>query len=258
MTKSIIFLLSLSTFAFAKAGAGSHPLPAGQMFPTPAGILFPPVTGAGGINAAALPLADKVTSVQAGYGRNGNGDREQYLGSLAATSKNFGLNVGYLGEKAGGSTVSGGFLGAGFVVDPLALGLNLRDADMSGGASPSVDLGLIANQQKNFTFGFVMYNLNSAAQLNAGVGFGGGKKYNMELNLLLPPFSNSNGDYAVTVAGTIYAGEVLGLSFRTTYFSSGKTYEHCFGVAGWVTDTLSLFAQFTTPTTWTGGMSLSW
>lgn len=258
MQRSIVFFLTLASVGWAKGGTVSHPIPAGQPFPTPTGILFPSITSAGGTNAAALPLAGKLTAVQAGYSKGTSSDPEQYLASVAATSKNFGLNLGYLGTKVGGSQVNGGFVGAGFFLQPVAMGINLRDDDVNGGASPSVDLGLIANEQKNFTFGFVVYNLNTAAQLNAGIGFGGGKKYNMELNVLLPPFSNSNGTTAVTAAGTIYAGESVGISFRTTYFSQSKTYEHCFGVAGWLTETLSLFAQFTTPRTWTGGLTLAW
>lgn len=265
--KKSLFVLSLF-FAmplWARGGGGMiHPLPSNHIFPIPAPILFPGFTTAAGTNAAALGLAGKVAAVQGAFSPGqGSSDQEIYAG-LAASSQKMGVGLGYLGDKVGGTMVNNVFAGAGFKIDPVALGIGLRQFNTSSKLNPGVDIGMIAGEgssggggSNGLRFGFVVYNLNSNAQLDAGIGFSGGKRYNMEINVLLPPFNQMSGGYVFTLAGTVYAADVVGLTFNTSYNSTSKLYMHTLGINAWLWEPVAVFAQFSTPHAWTGGLMVT-
>lgn len=252
----LLTLAFVSALGFARGGTVISPLPTNHIFPVPGPILFPGYTTAAGNNPAALGAFGKGGGIQGSYSPTGS--NKEYFAGLTASSPKMGVNLGYIGDDLGGTMVNSVFAGAGFQIDPIAVGFGLRQFDLSGNFSPDVDLGLIAGEGagkgQGLRFGFVIYNLNSPAQLDLGIGFSGGKKYNMEVNLLLPPFSGGNGGtYTVTVAGNIFAGEILGINFATSYTSNSSNYLHKLGLTLWPWDQVSFFAQFTTPSMWTGG-----
>ena len=262
----ILFLLLLSDIKNAEAQSGGamiNSLPSNLIFPVPTGILFPSFACAGGVNPAALSAAGKVASIQGSYTPGGGAYPKEFFGSLAAGSQKMGIGLGYLGESINGKLTSNAFIGAGFKIDPVNIGIGLRDFDISNKSTPNVDLGLISGEGNGgggggLRFGFVVYNLNSPAQLDLGVGFSGGKKYNMEINVLLPPFSGGTGSgNVVTVSGTVFAADIIGLTFRTSYFTKPNTYEHTMGLSGWLSEAFNLFAQFSTPRVWTGGLMVT-
>lgn len=263
---AVFFTVLFSLAAFARGGSTMvHPLASNHIFPIPAPILFPAFTTAAGTNPAALGLSGKVAAVQGAFTPGQGGSGQEIYGGFAASSQKMGVGLGYLGDKVGGTMVNNVFAGAGFKIDPIAVGIGLRQFDTSSKINPGVDLGLIAGEGgsggggggSGLRFGFVAYNLNSSAQLDAGVGFSGGKKYNMEVNILLPPFNNQNAGYTFTLAGTVYAADVVGLTFNSSYNSSSKGYIHTVGVNAWIWEPVSVFVQFSTPRAWTSGLMVT-
>lgn len=250
-TIALFGLLSITAF-----GRGTYNiLPTATMWPTPNGILFPNVATAGGVNAAALPLAGKATVVQGAYTKVTD-NLSEFYGGVGMTSRKFGVSLGYLGDKIGNNLVHNSYAGAGFAIDQVSLGLNVRRFNWSGSASTGVDLGLIAGEGKGFTWGFVVYNINGPhTQVTGGVGFGGGKKYNMELNFAIPPF-NGGSVYIITAAGTINPSEVFGVHFKTSYYSD-KNYLHVLGLSVFPWENTGFLVQFSSPSIWTGGINLS-
>jgi hypothetical protein len=254
----IVSFMPAATFA-----KGSYNLlPSAVMFPGLSGILFPSIPGAGGVNAAALPLAGKANAVQLSYSRSGNSGPEAYYGGTAFTSKSFGVSLGYLGSKIGNTVFHNTYAGAGFAIQNVSLGINVRSFNLAkSGATNDVDLGLIVGEGKGLTFGFVVYNLSGTAQVDVGIGFAGGKKYNMEFNFLLPPFSGGS-HYAFTLAGTIRPVDAFGLHFKTSYFSnydsrSSSSYQHIVGGTVHFSEVFGILFQYGTPNTWTGGVNLT-
>lgn len=252
-TIALLGLVSLTAF-----GRGTYNiLPTASFYPTPNGILFPNIAAAGGVNAAALPLAGKATVVQGAYTKVNSSASELY-GGVGMTSRKFGVSLGYLGDKIGNNLVHNSYAGAGFAIDAVSLGINVRRFDWSGTSSTGVDLGLIAGEGKGFTWGLVVYNLNSnnnSTRLTGGIGFGGGKKYNMELNFTLPPF-NGGSVYVITAAGTINPSDAFGVHFKTSYYSD-KNYLHVLGLSVFPWENTGFLVQFTSPSIWTGGINLS-
>jgi hypothetical protein len=254
MKISIILLFScLSLSLFARGNY--NVLPTSSFFPTPNGILFPNITTAGGVNSAALPLAGKATNFQWTYGRAGKNGPDEFFGGVGMTSKKFGVSLGYVGNRFGDTLINNTYAGAGFAVESVSLGINARRHDWSrNNTSTDVDLGIIVGSGKGFTWGLVIYNINGTARLDGGVGFGGGKKYNMELNVLLP--ASGSDVYAITAAGTINPSDIFGVHFKTTYFSD-TAYQHVLGASIFLSDTVGVLVQFTSPTTWTGGLNIA-
>lgn len=266
MKRYVIPLFFLCLPLFARGGGGMvHPLASNHIFPIPAPILFPSFTTAAGTNPAALGLSGKVAALQGAFSPGQNSSGQEYYAGLAASSQKMGVGLGYLGDKNGSKMTNNVFAGAGFKIDPVALGIGLRQFDTSGKLSPNVDLGLIAGEGgsggggggNGLRFGFVVYNLNVASQLDAGIGFSGGKKYNMEVNVLLPPFSNMDAGYVFTIAGTVYAADVVGLTFNSSYNSTSKDYLHTVGINAWLWEPVCVFVQFSTPRTWTSGLMVT-
>lgn len=223
------------------------PLPTNFIFPIPGPILFPGYATAAGNNPAALGATGKGAAIQGAYAPGANW--KEYFAGLTATSQKMGIGVGYIGDDFSGYKQNSAFAGAGFQIDPIAIGIGARKIGLSSNASPSVDLGLIAGEGagkgQGLRFGFVAYNLNSSASLDLGVGFSGGKKYNMEVNFLLPT-SGGNNTSVITIAGNVYASDAVGINFSTSFASASNAYLHKLGLALWPWDAVSLFGQYAT------------
>ncbi len=233
------------------------PLPTAHIYPIPVGILFPGFNVAAGVNAAALPLMGKGTSVQGAYlPALSSGDPNGYFGSVAMASKTFGFGIGLLGSKSGSTTTNSLFTGAGFHTDNVAFGLGLRDPNVHGGFNPEVDAGVIVGGDKGLTFGFNLYHLQASPRLAAGLGFIQGRKYNLEANVLLPSFSNFNKDYVITASASIFADDVIGFNFCESYYTINNTFLHTIGVLVWVSQHVNLIAQFTSQRTLAAGLSV--
>ena len=92
---------------------------------------------------------------------------------------------------------------------------------------PDADIGLNYGEGKGLNFGFVMYHVNHASRMNLGVGFSGGKKYNIEADVMLPSFSNfSHSNYRVTVSANIFV-EFFSFYFQSAYYTHDKFFLVC-------------------------------
>lgn len=253
---SVVFLASLS---HAREGGGINTVPVPQLFSYPSGLVFPGLNGAAAINAAALPASGRATAVQAAFTPSlQSGDPMGIFGGIAMARKGLGLGLGIEHTSVSNLSTLGGFAGAGFAWDALSLGVGLRDSDLDGGFSPQVDVGLLVGEGKDrrgVAFGAVFYNLNTTAVLGAGIGYRGGKKYHLEANVVLPPFSDMDGNYTITAAATINAG-IFGLFFRTSYFTQPSDFSHTVGALAWISQRFNLIAQFTTNRTATVGATV--
>lgn len=257
----LLFLLSLGFPAALAYGEGAKsavaPFQLGTVYPDPAGILFPGLATAAAINPAALGNA-KGTAIQVALTPGlSSGDATDYFGSFATSKKGFGFGLGIDGTaRGGGSFTNGGFVGMGFNLERVALGLSVQDADLSDSTSPSVNVGALFGEGQGLKFGFVFYHLENSPQLDLGVGWGAGKRYNLEANILLPPFSQfSGGSYGLSLGANIFI-ESLSFLFRTTYYTGPNSYVHTLGVGIWLNQMFNLGIQFNTPRHWTFGLTL--
>jgi len=246
----------------AVGGSTISPLPTDQIFPTPVGILFPGFNVAAGVNPAALPLAGKMTSVQASYTPSlASGDASSMFGGLAAAKKGLGVGIGTQRVETSGGSVQGIFGGAAFSFDTVSIGLGLRDGNLSGGYNPNVDIGFIVGDQKSgrsLSFGGVLYNLDRYPQLAIGIGYGNVKRYCLEANLLMPPFEQlSTSYYIISLSATLRA-EFLLLYFRSSYQTRFLNFSHTLGVGFQVLEHLNLFAQYSPDRTVSAGLNVMW
>lgn len=223
------------------------PFPASRIFPQPVGILFPGPNAAAGVNPAALPAGDRFTALQAAISpATRSGDPSEYFGSVAVSSKNFGLGIGYDGFNQGGTLTNGMFAGAGYQIEGMSFGLGLRDADLGSNSGADVDLGLRVGQGKGVTFGGVLYGVNRAeSQLDVGLG-DIEKNFNVEINALLPPFSSGDTGYAFTASAMVLVNPFW-LYLRSTYFTGPEDFSHTVGLALNVSPAVNVAFEFSTP-----------
>lgn len=233
------------TAGLAKLG---NALPAGVIHPVPVGILYPGLTIAAGVNPAALTAGKKATAISiSGAPPLGDGDPISFMGSVATSSNKVGWGIGYSGSL-GAEAQHGLFAGVGFKLGQFSAGVGLRDANLSGGFNPNVDIGTRVDLGREFSMGLVAYDLDADPSVTLGVGVGHPKKDNVELNISTPPLGGGSADYALTFSATVYTGP-FGTSFRTTYLLDSKTFSHTLGGLFWVGDSINLFVQLTTPRT---------
>lgn len=251
--RRIASLLLIVVGSHGAAESITNPFPGGRIYPQPVGILFPSLNVAPGVNAASIPANNKGTAVNVAISPT---QPSSYFGSVASTGKSFGLGVLYNGHDGGGGLGHGAAIGAGYAFDSVALGLSARDWDInSGGWNPAFDASLMLLTLENFIAGAVLYDLNHDARLDVGIGVKSGKRYNIEVNLLLPPFSNLDGGYTGTLSASIFV-ERLGVHFRTSYFTASSDFSHTIGAGAWVTEAVHLLAQYSTANTATIGLTV--
>lgn len=254
----LLIALLLPVAGFAEASKSKIPaFQLGSVFPDPAGILFPGPATAAAINPAVLGNS-KGTVAQAAFGPGlRSGDPHHYFGSFATAKKKFGMGFGIDGlANGGGNFTNGGFVGMGFNLERIALGLGVRDANVSDSIGPSVDVGCVIGEGQGLTGGFVLYHLESSPQAALGIGFNGGKKYNLELNVVLPRFNSfSGGGYGLSIGANLFI-DLFSFLFRTTYYTSPRTYVHTLGIGIWLNQSFNVGVQLNTPREWTLGVTV--
>lgn len=220
LRSTIAFLIFCGATAAIAKDRFMSALPTHNVFPTPSGIIFPSLLTAAGVNPAALPQRGKtVKALGVNYSPPPSGTSDhQYSIAFAGGDKGMGLGGGIIGQ-AGENFQNGLYLGGGFRSESTSIGIGLRDGNVNDGFKPETDLGIIANGVSEIAIGLVLYRLESAPQIDFGIGFGKDKSYNFEVNVLMPPVSTAfaaGAAYTITAATTVYAGR-FGLSFTSSY-----------------------------------------
>lgn len=255
LLKAIAFSALLATAVHGK-GFLPSPLPSTQIAPEPVSIVFPGFAVAAGVNAAALPRYQAGKALQEAFTPSlQEGDPSGISASAAAASKAFGFNVGYRGPSLSGGNTHGFFLGGGYQFSKLALGISLRDTDLSTGFQPALDVGMLFGKPEGFSGGFVAYQLDSLPQLAFGMGYRKMGKYQFEGTLLLPPFARLSDMASFTAAVIVYS-EIFAFYIRSTVATQITGFSHTLGMQTEMANGFSLFAQFTTPRTITVGSTL--
>jgi hypothetical protein len=234
-----------------------NPFGLATIFPDPAGILFPGMATAAGINAGALGI-ERATTMQLAYGPPViEGESHRYFGSFATSKKGIGFGAGINGSAKDGNFTNGAFAGIGFDLETVGMGLAVRVPDLANlSRTPNVDVGMIFGKASGIRAGFVLYNLESAMQLDLGVGYSSGKNYNLEANILLPPFGNlSNGNFGLSLGANLFIG-ALNFLFRSTYYTATDSLVSTLGAGVWLNQKINLGIQFTSPHIWTAGLTL--
>lgn len=258
-------LLLLSLFlcagiAEAKyAGAEVNQIPTASLFPSINPIIFPAAVTAAGVNASALGLYGKRTDLQFAYARGSDADPQGLFAGTELGSNGFGVGLGYLGQKYSSNNVNNLYGGMGLKIDPMSFGLGARALNTSGGGGADFDFSMTTAERKGFVFGLVLYSLTrNYRQLDLGLGYAGQRKYNAEINVLLPAFSGDGAQgYTFTGAGTAYATEWLAFTGRLSYQTYTSDFSYMAGATAWMNPTFNVFLFFTSPRTFTGGITFS-
>lgn len=215
----------------------------------PGGIAFPAIYHAAGVNAASL-TSQKGYVVEAGYGPEGDPwtvDRAE--AAFVASQKSFGLGVQYLGlHDSGGNWTHGGAIGAAARLDPVSLGVGLRDSNVSAGAEPAVDLAIDFQPEgggQGVHAGGILYEVNGGPYLGVYLGMIKEKQHFLEASIVTPRFGRS-GDYQFGVAAGVHAG-IFGVSFFSRYYTSSRTFAHTLGAGIWIMEFWNVGIQFDTP-----------
>lgn len=226
----------------------SAALPTHTIFPTTTGIIFPSLLSAAGINPAALPQRGApATAFGVNYSPPPGGQQHEYSASFATANKQYGLGLGTLGG-AGDTASNAVFAGAGFRSESTSLGLAIRDDNLSDGFTPQTDIGVIAAGSE-LSYGLVLYHLESAPQLDFGLGFGKDKSYNFELNVLMPPFGSMftpGSAFTFTAATTVYVG-IFGISFVSSYVTNPAQVSQGVSALVWIFKNFGLTIQYRSP-----------
>ncbi len=241
----------LSTAAYAEV---NNAFPAGRFYPDPVALVYPGFNVAGGVNAAALPSAGRGTALQATYSPGGGSGTNQAFASVAHSGGNMGFNAGYQMNSGGGSDAHGVFAGLGANFSNFNVGLSLREYDVASNFSPNVDVGMVV-ELKVIDLGIVFYDLSGVTRLGVGVG-NRSSQYNVEANVLLPPFSALTSNYLFTLSAQLELGNSAGVHFRTSYETGTEFISHTLGLGVFVTKELQLIAQYSTPSRFQGGMTI--
>ncbi len=243
----VVGVLTFSANAYAEFnnhfGVGIH-----DEFPSASGIIFPSLFTAVGVNPAALPQPEEVSGISASFSPppGGSGANEYGL-SVASGDKSFGWGVNYEGSYQG-SAISGIDAGIGFRTYSAAMGLAVRDSNVIGG-TPETDLGILSGFDGPITLGVVLYHIDTSPQADLGIGFSESKRYNFELNFLLPAITDitkPGANYQVTAASTVYLG-IFGLKLITSAQSQAPTLYQSVSVAVKLSRRVFLNAQYDTP-----------
>jgi hypothetical protein len=219
--------------------------PVAKFYPETVGLLYPGFSVAAGVNPAAIPSAGSGTAIQIGFSPAPPGQEHRAFGSATHRTSNFGYGIGYQADLVGGTLVHNGFVGIGANFGKFNVGLGLRDYNLSSGISPSVDAG-VTIELKVVDVGLVFYNLENTPRLGAAIGTRSGQSFNVEANVLLPPFNNLGAGYLATVSAQL-AVQVVNAYFRTSYDTGLRTLSHTLGLGVWVYKKAHLAVQYSTP-----------
>jgi hypothetical protein len=224
----------------------------GKVSPFGTGIVFPSFPVSASVNPAALGTT-RATALQVGYGPPiEEGERHRYFAAVATAKRSVGFGAGLTGTMTdSGQLTNGAFVGLGFNLDQVALGLALREANLAGSLDPSLDLGLIVGQGTGVSGGFVLYGLEGAPRLTLGIGYASGKRFNLEANVALPPFNSfGNGGLGLSLGASLFIDRLTFL-FATSYNTSSESLGNTLGLGIWLSQKFNLGVQFSTPHSWT-------
>lgn len=242
--KTVVSLFLLPA-ANALAGSLISSMPVGRVHPLPGGILYPGFNTAAGRNPAAIPLTGKGSALQlAATPAFQSSDSTDLFGSVATTRGSFGFGAGYLGSSYNSQLTNGFFAGMGYNFDPASVGIAVRDFDVRSG-NTSVDVGFQFETKQEITLGAVLYDVNNTSRAAIGVGTKSGKRYNLEANVLLPPFNNMDGGYVGTLSASIFPG-MIGFHFSTSYYTAAKSWDYVVGVGVFASDMIHIALQYAT------------
>ncbi len=247
VSATLLLWLAISLSAPALAAGLVSSMPVGRIFPDPGGILFPGFGIAAGVNPAAIPLMGRGTAVEAAVTPAiQSGDPNGLFASATNAGSSFGLGLGYDGSLLGGHLTNGVFGGLGYNFDPLSVGVAVRDPDISQSGQASADIGFEYETKSELTLGAVLYNVNHNAQADVGIGTKGGKKYNLEADVLLPPFNNfGSNDFLGTLSASVVPG-MIGFHFAVSYDTGAKDWYYTVSGAVFVNDNVDIVLQYAT------------
>lgn len=256
---SIGLFFLLTNTVLGKTPFRLNTTPVGEGFSYPSGMVFPGLNGAPLVNAAALTPLEKVTAIQGAFSATTNSaDGTGAFGGLVLASPRAGIAVGVQRSELAGNSSLGGFAGLGASFEPMSIGFSLTDSDLDTGFSPKVDLGILVGEGRNragIAVGAVLYDVASAKRLGLGIGYRSPKNYHLEANAIMPNFPNSDSNYSLSLAGTIYSG-AFGLVLRSQYATLSKTFTHTLGGVLWLGSYFNLIAQYSSPRKGTLGATL--
>ncbi len=245
-----VAFLSVGLLSVASYGENHHfmaGLPIHDVFPVPSGIIFPSLFTAAGVNPAALPQDKPVSGLSAAFSPSPSGGENQYSLGVASASRNFGWGINYEGIY-NHSPTHGIDAGVGFRTTSASLGVAIRDSNVTSG-SPQVDIGFLTDASNEVSIGLVLYKIDASPQLDVGVGFGRGKNYSFELNLLLPGISSlfkAGSNYTFTAATTVYVS-IFGLSFKSSYQTFTSQVFQSVSILMYLSNKFSINLQYDSP-----------
>jgi len=221
MSRLALFSMALLIPSLAWASGDIRVLPAGIVAPgfgdsilqNPATLAYTPGTDLELLYTPTTTYTGNVAWANSTYGIGGGYTQTNYPGSAYMTQDAYGAfgyrngNFGIGGDYT--LPVGTSYSGAG----ELAVGANF-------GNGKETNYALVFNNLGSFG------SLGSFGTLSAGVGYIEPKKFNLELNLTLPPFATgffaSGSTYSLLAAGCIYAGS-FGFGFTASYSYSFPT-----------------------------------
>ena len=198
--------------------------------PLPAGIVFPGFAFSTPINPAGI-TGSEATVAQALYSPPIWGSSTtSYGGGLTYGGEKFGLS-GAVANTSGGST--SWQAGGAFKTDSVSLGASATSTFGNSsriGNPVTLALGAILGHGSGsgVSYAGVLNGLNgTGTDLTLGIGYGETKKYNIEVNLQLPPFDNlgSSGGYLVSIGAAVYVG-IFGVSYVATTSATSIGFSH--------------------------------
>ena len=256
--KKILILLGALLFCYSSGVLAKRKMPR----TLPSGVVFPMFNQAAFINPATLPLASKARSIQLLYQPPETSDgRHFYQASFANNGKRFGLGLGYDGSttKYADSLRHGGFVGAGYAFDMVAIGVGVREPNTEDSVDPFLDIAfnIGENAKGNGLNGSVILrDLNHDARMDIGIGYMKRNKYQLEANVLFPDFDDLTSNYTIAISAGVYAG-IFGVSFGSQYHVGPETYSHFLAGSIQLGESLSVLVKFETPNQFTFGLTLS-
>jgi hypothetical protein len=246
MKRYIILAVSLTTThaALAREGGGlNHALPGG--------VVFSGLNQAVQKNAADLAF-DKALAVQGTFTpKILDATANAFTASIVDAFGRAGLGATYQHNTPFDSDFSVISTAAGVGTNWISAGVTVN-FQLDPSSDTSVDIGTHVGTGQSWNFGAVVRHIDDDTRYAAlGVGYAEAKKWNVELDVLLPPFktmSQNGAEYEFDLITGVYASK-LGLEISGNYgYTKGDSSSSSFGVEVtglyWVTGSVNLFVTY--------------
>lgn len=220
----------------------------------PGGALYPNYNRVGEINAAAIPW-DWSNSAEVLYApplneTDGHGLVASFTHSRQAK---IGISAGYMASLYDGTTLNGGFVGAGLRIKWFSLGMSVRKPILdTTDQSLAFDLSSYFRLTKAIESTFIIRDLAHYPSVVVGLGTGLQKPFSLELNYLKPLFSTADSgaaDHRMTLASSLRVGrfEFGGNGTYSHVTSTGKGYWRITAASAyWFSKHFSFVLEYTT------------